>query len=91
MEPFEAATSYFGAWLQSKLDEGLTRKDIAQKINVQASTVGRLIGGSRVNPYLDTVLRTAHAFQVEPSELMPSLEDLNKMVAASASARTDEV
>lgn len=83
MDPFEAAAGYFGAWLQSKLDEGLTRKDIAMQIKVQASTVGRLIGGDRTNPYLETVLRTAHAFQVEPSTILPSLEELNAMVVAA--------
>lgn len=85
LDPFHAATGYFGCELQSILDTGVTRKDIAEKIGVQASTVGRLIGGSRVNPYLETVLRTAYAYGKEPAELLPTLADLRAMVDASRS------
>ena len=80
---FEAATAYFGAKLREILDTGATRTDIAMKIGIQGSTVGRLISGARVNALLETVLRTAHAYDMEPSELMPSLSELKAMVAGA--------
>ncbi len=90
MDPFDAATGYFGAWLQGKVDEGFTRKDVAMKVGVQASTVGRLMSGSRSNPYLDTLLRAAYAFQVEPAEMMPKLAELNEMVRRAEDAAEPE-
>jgi DNA-binding XRE family transcriptional regulator len=89
--PFEAGTAYFGVQLRHinegtgfrTAEGGFDQKTIARHAHLQTSTISRLVRGARANPYLDTVLRIAHAFDIEPAELMPSLAELKAMVAAS--------
>jgi len=89
LDPFESATAYFGASLRQILDTGVTRQDMGQRIKVQTSTISRLINGSRLNPMLSTVLRTAHAYGMEPAALMPSLAELRAMVQRAEGAHKD--
>lgn len=92
--PFDAAASYFGVQLRHIHEGtgfrdgfgGYDLKDIGMHAGIQASTVYRLIRGARVNPYLDTILRIAHAFDIEPGTLLPNLSDLKTMVKASSGA-----
>lgn len=95
--PYEAAASYFGVQLLHIHEGtgfregkgGFEMKDIAMHAGIQASSVSRLIRGARVNPYLDTVLRIACAFDVEPAALLPSLSDLKAMVRAAGGTDPD--
>ncbi len=89
LDPFESATAYFGASLRQILDTGVTRQDMGHRIKVQTSTVSRLINGSRLNPMLSTVLRTAYAYDMEPATLMPTLAELKAMVASAEGADRD--
>ena len=96
--PFDAAAAYFGVQLRHIHEGtgfrdgfgGYDLKDIGMHAGIQASTVYRLIRGARVNPHLDTILRIAHAFDVEPGVLLPSLSDLKIMVKAQNALSSDE-
>ena len=89
MDPFQAAASHFGAKLQELMDTGLTRSDIAERCGVQTSTISRLINGSRVNAYVETVLRVSYAFEIEPGILLPSLDEIKLMVHSANEPRPD--
>lgn len=86
---YDAGAAYFGVQLRHihegtgfrAGEGGFDMKDIAMHAGVQASTVSRLINGVRINPYLDTILRVAIAFDIEPGALLPTLSDLKAMVA----------
>lgn len=98
MGPFDAAASYFGVQLLHIHEgtgfrtgqQGFDLQDIGMHAGIQASTVYRLIRGGRINPHLDTILRIADAFDIEPAELLPSLADLKAMVAAARAKPADE-
>ena len=88
--PFEAAVSKFGATLQELLNTGITRQDIAERCGLQPSTVSRLINGSRQNAYVETVLRVAYAFDIEPAVMLPTLAELKLMVRSADAPQPDE-
>lgn len=89
--PYDGAASYFGVQLRHIQEgtgfrsgqSGYDLQDIGMHAGIQASTVYRLVRGGRINPHLDTILRIAHAFDIEPAVLLPSLADLKAMVEAS--------
>ena len=83
IDPYIAAAGKLRIELNKILDEGLTLQTVADMTGTQASTISRLARGDRSNPYIDTVLRIALAFNREPASLLPTLEQLRSIVDMS--------
>lgn len=69
---------------------GLSQRQLADQIGVTGPTISALENGHR-GPSIEALCRLAAVLNVAPGVLLPTLEELNQLFSASASAIVNRV